>query len=418
MKNNIFIDINDGSSSEFLQVVTPKSDKLCNLTCGSSVVVEGTLATAPNGRMELRANDVLVIGTCDVNDQYPFLPRKQYSPDYVRQYLHLRPRTKSFSALLRLRDIASTAVVDHFRARNFISVHTPILTSNDCEGAGEVFKVQPDSVELLKSMEKDSIPHEEAFFNTKAYLTVSGQLHLEALARALSKVYCFGPTFRAENSKSRLHLSEFYMLEAEAAFITEIEDIAKEAELLVKSLTTALLDKGSKDFSVIGASEPEWLNKSFTYMTYDEAVNILQHNEKLFTHPIKYGDAFSKEHELLLVRHNNEIPLFVINWPSQIKPFYMREYPNDPSKVAAMDLLAPHVGELVGGSVREENYAKLHSKLPIGLNLEWYLELRKYGNVPTAGFGMGFERFLQCVLGVPNIKDVIPFPRWPHNCGL
>lgn len=249
--------------------------------------------------------------------------------------------------------------------------------------------------------------------------------------------------FRAENSKSRLHLSEFYMVETEIAFITSLKELAAEAELLVKSTTMALLEKGSHDLQTVNAVEPTWLGKDFGYMTYNEALEILdKHSDKL-SFPVKRGDAFVKEHELFLVKHHGNIPLFVVEWPKSNKPFYMKECESDTTKVSrpifnlysftidcslnnifisnqvkALDLLAPTVGELIGGSVREDDHDKLESKIPSGSNLDWYLTLRKYGNVPTAGFGMGFDRYLQLVLGVPNIKDVIPFPRWPHNCTL
>ncbi|KAK2584745.1 hypothetical protein KPH14_007076 [Odynerus spinipes] len=418
MKQNIFIDISDGSTNEMLQVVIPKSAKPANLTYGSSINAEGVLALAPNGRLELRATEAHVLGTCDVTEGYPLQPKKPYDAEYMRQCLHLRPRAQEFSSLLRLRDLATTAINNHFRNRNFINIHTPVITSNDCEGAGEVFTIKPDSKEVLETMKRDGMSLDEVYFNSKAFLTVSGQLHLEVVARSLSKVYTFGPTFRAENSKSRLHLSEFYMIEAEKAFVSNIEEIAEEVELLVKNVTKDMIEHNLTDFHYIGASEPEWLNHKFGCMTYDEAVDILNNHVIELQHPMKYGNALSKEHELFLVKHNNNIPVFVINWPKEDKPFYMKECSHDSSKVAGLDLLVPIVGELVGGSIREDDYEKLKLKLPSTHNLSWYLELRKYGNVPTGGFGMGFERFLQCVLGIPNIKDTIPFPRWPHNCNL
>lgn len=284
------------------------------------------------------------------------------------------------------------------------------------EGAGELFLVKPNSKDILKAMQK-GLSEEETYFNTKAYLTVSGQLHLEAVARALTKVYTFGSTFRAENSKSRLHLSEFRMLEAELAFINSIDTIMDEVELLIKNVTKDMFEKGASDMHEMQCHEVQWLNENFTRMTYNEAINILQTNMKSFKDS-NIPTALTKEHELFLVEHNNNIPIFIINWPKENKPFYMKECKNDASKVAAMDLLVPIVGELVGGSMREDDFAKLESKLPSTSDLSWYLELRKYGNVPTGGFGMGFERFLQCVLNIPNIKDTLPFPRWPHNCTL
>ncbi|XP_076641404.1 asparagine--tRNA ligase, mitochondrial isoform X2 [Halictus rubicundus] len=277
--------------------------------------------------------------------------------------------------------------------------------------------VKPHSTHTLKSMKREGMTEEESYFNTKTFLTVSGQLHLEVVARALTKVYTFGPTFRAENSKSRLHLSEFYMLEAEIAFVDSLDDIMDEVESLIKYVAKDVVEKGASDMNAIGSQEPEWLNQKFTRITYNDAIKILENNNKTLKIPV-YGEAFTKEQELFLVEQNNNIPIFVTNWPKEIKPFYMKECKDDTSKVAAMDLLVPLVGELVGGSLREDDYEKLQSKLPSTSNLSWYLELRKHGNVPTGGYGLGFERLLQCYLGISNIKDTIPFPRWPHNCNL
>ncbi|XP_018312642.1 probable asparagine--tRNA ligase, mitochondrial isoform X2 [Mycetomoellerius zeteki] len=379
MKDTVFVDISDGLTCKMLQVVVPKMIKPNNLRYGSSISAEGELFLAPDGKTELRATEVHVIGVCNVSeDGYPFAARKIYNTD----------------------------------------VHTPMLTSNDCEGAGEVFLVKPQSKEILESMKKEGQSEDEIYFGTTAFLAVSGQLHLEAAARALTKVYTFGPTFRAENSKSRLHLSEFYMLEVEIAFITRIEELIEEVELLVKQVTERMIEKGASDLRVINAPESQWLNKTFARLTYEDAFNVLNNHANRLQQPIKYGEALSKEHELFLVQHNDGVPVFVINWPKVIKPFYMKECTDDVSKVAALDLLVPDVGELVGGSMREDDYGKLELKLPPTGNLSWYLDLRKYGNVPTGGFGLGFDRFLQCVLGISNIKDTVPFPRWPHNCNL
>ncbi|XP_046743161.1 probable asparagine--tRNA ligase, mitochondrial isoform X1 [Diprion similis] len=417
MKDNVFIDVSDGSCSEHLQIVIPKSIKPSNLTYGSSVSVEGDIAMGPNGRVELRAETISVVGECVVSDGYPFMPRKKYPQEYIRQYLHMRPRTNGFGSLLRIRDLATVAIGDHLRSRGFVGVHTPVLTSNDCEGAGEVFTVRPASEGLMKSMKKEGVSDDEAYFNTKVFLTVSGQLQLESVVRGLSKVFCFGPTFRAENSKSRLHLSEFYMIEAEIAFARNIEELAQEAELLLKSVTNYVIDKGGSDLRIHGAPEPDWLDKTFHIISYDEAVKILEENIGQLSSPIKYGESLSKDHELFLVQHTNGVPVFIVDFPKESKPFYMKEAPHDPTKAAAMDLLMPIVGELIGGSMREDNYDVLKSKLSsLTPNLDWYLELRKYGNVPSGGFGMGFERYLQTIMGIPNIKDTIPFPRWPHNC--
>ncbi|XP_014218925.1 probable asparagine--tRNA ligase, mitochondrial [Copidosoma floridanum] len=417
MKENIFLDVVDGTTCQPLQVVLKKNQKPENLGYGCSIAADGEISQAPNGRAELQVESLTVIGGCEL-EGYPFLPRKQYSTDYIRKYLHMRPRTRKFSSILRLRDATDSIIRDHFRNRGFVHIHTPILTSNDCEGAGENFYVQPYSTELLQEMKKDRIDDErEIYFDTKAFLTVSGQLQLEACARSLSRVYNFSPAFRAENAKSRLHLSEFYMIEAEIAFMSSLEELAAEVELLVKSVTANLLEKGSSDLKTIQAPEPTWLGKNFGFITYQEAVNILEKNADKLSIPIK-NEGLAKEHELFLVQHFGDVPVFVVEWPTNSKPFYMKQCEDDYTKVKALDLVAPTVGELVGGSVREDNYEKLKLKLPANSGLDWYLDLRKYGNVPTAGFGLGFERFLQMVTGVSNIKDVIPFPRWPHNCSL
>lgn len=418
MKDNVFIDINDGSMSQHVQIVLKKSMKPDNLTYGCSVSITGQISSSPlNEKIEIIADEIDVIGDCNYELGYPFYPKKSYSQEYIRQYLHLRSRTKIFSSTLRIRDLATSAINNHMKNRGFINVHTPIITSNDCEGAGEVFKVIPENQEYLKTMKKnESQNYDKAFFNAKSYLTVSGQFHLETLARSLSKVYTFGPIFRAENSKTRLHLSEFYMVEAEIAFINKIEQLTNEAELLIKHVTNEIFTNGTNDIATLGVNPPSWLNEKFLYLTYNEAIDILEKNIDKLTINVKRGDNLSKEHELFLVNYCKNIPVFIINWPKEIKPFYMKECQDDTTKVDAMDLLAPDVGELFGGSLREDNYDKLKSKIPS--DIEWYLELRKWGNVPTGGFGMGFERYLQTVLGIPNIKDVIPFPRWAHNCSL
>ncbi|CAK9804593.1 Probable asparagine--tRNA ligase, mitochondrial [Anthophora quadrimaculata] len=419
MKHSIFVDLMDGSTSKVLQIVVPRSIKPDRLTFGSSITAEGKLFKTPDNKVELHASNITLVGECDVMDGYPFAPRKYYSEDYIRQYLHLRPRTRTFGSLLRLRDTASAAIEKYLRSKGFINVHTPILTSNDSEGLSELFLVKPECGNLIKQMRKTDASEEEAYFDNKAFLTVSGQLHLESIARAISRVYTFGPVFRAENSKSRLHLSEFHMLEAELAFVDNINILMNEIESMIKKVVGDILENSSSDISILGAQEIQWLNEKFVCMTYDEAFSILQNNaDSLEQPPPEFGSSLTKKHELFLVKHNNDVPVFVINWPKESKPFYMKEYEDDASKVAAMDLLVPIVGELVGGGVREDNYEKLKLKLPSTSDLSWYLELRKYGNVPTAGFGMGFERFLQSLFNIPNIKDTRPFPRWPHNCCL
>ncbi|PSN35927.1 putative asparagine--tRNA ligase [Blattella germanica] len=426
MKNNVFVDITDGSCSRNLQIIISKSEHPEKLTFGAAIDASGSLVKNNNGQIELVAKEINVIGPCGT-DGFPFAPRKSYNPDYIRQYLHLRPRTNKFGALLRVRDAACSSVNDYFHDNGYIQIHTPIITSNDCEGAGEVFSVRPDSEQLLKEMTREGSSLEEAYFNSKAFLTVSGQLHLEAVVRGLSKVYTFGPTFRAENSRTRLHLAEFYMIEAEAAFIESLTDLLKIMESMIKDVITAVLDKCADDIQMLNSSYENkdvvsnLLQKPFEVMTYDEALNILERHQENFGVQAWRGKSLGKEHELFLVKHAGECPVFVIDWPAEIKPFYMKSSTEDASKVSAIDLLTPQVGELCGGSLREDNFSILQDKL-LKLNLQetlnWYLELRKYGNIPSGGFGMGFERFLQLILGIPNIRDTIPFPRWPHNCKL
>ena len=295
------------------------------------------------------------------------------------------------------------------------------MTSNDCEGAGETFLVKPGNQELLKTMVKPNVQLENAYFDHPTYLTVSGQLHLEAMSHGLGNVYTFGPTFRAENCKSPIHLSEFYMLEIEKVFVDSIEDLIQVTEAIIKDVTKKLLNQCEEDILTVRNQKTledfNWLDKKFPIIDYKEAIRILTENQSELNSKVEYDEGISKEQELFLVKHFNG-PVFVIDWPIKIKSFYMREKKNEPGFVEALDLLVPHVGELIGGSVREDDYNKLKSKLPKVEALNWYLDLRKYGSVTTAGFGMGFERYLQWMLNVHNIKDVIPFPRWAHNCTM
>lgn len=386
------------------------------VTVGASVSAAGLLKQTPKGQNEVAATSIKMLGECDLEKGYPFAPRKQYQPEYVREYMHLRPRTRKFSSVLRLRHAAHLAFHNFLHQNHYINIHTPIITANDCEGAGETFKVLPDNERLLKDMAKKDVPFDNAYFDTKAYLTVSGQLHLEAAAHALSKVYCFGPTFRAENSRSRFHLSEFYMLELEQAFLDNLDDLLDIVEQMIKHVTSDLLEHNFSDLETWSQQKIDysWIDKEFKRVPYEEALDIV--TNKLNT--TVYGKTgFTKENEVALTHYFGHVPVFIVNWPKEEKPFYMKQI-ND-RQVAAFDLLAPSVGEIVGGSLRENNYEKLKAQIPENHSqLDWYLDLRRFGSVPTGGFGMGFERYLQLVLGVESIKDCIPFPRWPHNCKL
>ncbi|CAG4960533.1 unnamed protein product [Colias eurytheme] len=413
-KEHIFADVNDGSCAKKLQIVIPKNLKTDDLTYGSAVHITGKLDTSPRGQLELRAEHIKVYGKCVVLDGYPFNPRTAHPPEYVRQFLHLRSRTNYISAMLRVRHSVTKHIHDFFCSRNYLNVNTPILTSNDCEGAGETFKVLPDSADTIKAMMQEGRTPDTVYFGTKSFLTVSGQLHLEAVCRGMGNVYTLGPTFRAENSRSRLHLSEFYMLEAELAFCETIEELQAVIESLMKYIFTEIRNTNEDDLHLIDKNNmsPKWLNEQFITLSYDEAKSIL--DKKGMT---SNEEGINKEQELALVEHCNGIPVFVVKWPKELKSFYMKELESDNSKVEALDLLGPITGEIAGGSLREDNYEKLQSKLPSEA-LNWYLELRKFGNIPTGGFGLGIERLLQVLCGIQNIKDTLPFPRWPHNCSM
>lgn len=299
------------------------------------MIVKGFLSSTPTGQLELKADDIQVCGECVLTDGYPFLPKKTYSPEYVRQHIHLRSRTNKFAALLRIRSEATFAIHQHFKSEGYINVHTPILTSNDCEGAGEVFTVRPECEKTLKEMAKPNIPPNEAYFDCKTYLTVSGQLHLEAVAHGLSKVYTFGPTFRAENSRSRLHLSEFYMIEAEAAFIDKLEQLTQTIERLIKRVTENVLNNASDDIKCCdeNTTTQEWINKAFPVITYDECVSILDKNQGRYNGVFDEKAGLTKEHEIFVVKYCGNVPTFIINWPKRMKPFYVRECENDSAKV-------------------------------------------------------------------------------------
>uniref|UniRef100_A0A8C5EM79 Aminoacyl-transfer RNA synthetases class-II family profile domain-containing protein n=1 Tax=Gouania willdenowi TaxID=441366 RepID=A0A8C5EM79_GOUWI len=385
-KAHIFLHVNDGSSLQSLQVVAGAelNDQL--LTFGSAVEVTGILKKSPHQKqaVELEAQRIHVIGECDPVD-FPFKIKERHNLEYLRQFPHLRCRTNAFSSLLRIRSEATAAFHSFFKDNGFVQIHTPVITSNDCEGAGELFQVEPSSV---------GDAHREFFFSVPAFLTVSGQLHLEVMSGAFSRVYTFGPTFRAENSQSRRHLAEFYMVEAELGFLRSLNDLTKVMEDMFKSTTEQVLARCVEDVDLF-------------------------HRHRL---SLQWGCDLKTEHEKHLVKHCGNVPVFVTDYPYRLKPFYARANQDPPQNTAAaVDLLVPGVGELCGGSLREERLDVLTAHLEdAGLEdtYDWYLDLRRFGSVPHGGFGLGFERFLQCVLGVDNIKDVIPFPRYSHSCLL
>lgn len=431
MKNTVFVDVNDGTGPQHLQVISakvPASPVAATnaaaakpaLGYGASVRAIGRLGLAPSGQLELKADQLDVIGTCPFGtaDGFPFVPRQQHPAEYVREHLHLRARHAATAARFRLRSHATHAFTSHLDSIGFCQVHTPVCTTNDCEGGGEVFTVRPGSDRLLRSMQRAGAnrPLEQAYFDRRVFLSVSGQLHLEAMCHGLGNVFSLGPIFRAENSRTALHLAEFYMLEAEQAFVRDVADVCVTVEQLLKGVTATLLDRGAADLEVVHqtarqAPDFEWLQRPFAVLTYAEAVRVLSDRGAAVA-----DDGLSREQELQLVQHCDG-PVFVVEWPAHMKPFYMRALDGG-NCVDAVDLLVPHVGELCGGSVREDDEERLRARLPAGADLEWYVDLRRFGGVRTGGFGIGLERYLQWVMGMPNIRDVIPFPRWAHNCTM
>uniref|UniRef100_A0A8D2ZJC0 asparagine--tRNA ligase n=1 Tax=Scophthalmus maximus TaxID=52904 RepID=A0A8D2ZJC0_SCOMX len=421
-KANLFLHVNDGSSLQSLQIVAGSELDDPSLTFGSAVEVTGTLKKSPQQKqpVELEADQIHVVGRCNPLD-FPFKIKERHGLEYIRQFPHLRCRANAFSSLLRVRSEATTAIHSYFKENGFLQIHTPIITSNDCEGAGELFQVEPSGPEH----EED-----ERFFSVPAFLTVSGQLHLEVMSGAFSGVYTFGPTFRAENSQSRRHLAEFYMVEAEVSFTQSLEDLTKVIEDMFRSATEHVLAHCAEDVDLFhkhvtpGHRETvdAMVKKRFPVITYSEAIDILNRSSQKFVFPTDWGCDLQTEHEKHLVKHCGNIPVFVTDYPYDLKPFYARDNSDHPEHTAAaVDLLVPGVGELCGGSLREERLDLLRARLEeAGLEdtYSWYMDLRRFGSVPHGGFGLGFERYLQCILGVDNIKDVIPFPRFSHSCLL
>lgn len=422
-KEFTFLHINDGSSLQSLQVLARPHVDVSNITFGSAVEIWGKLVQSPHKKQntELIADEVRLIGSCNPVE-FPFKIKKRHSLEYIRQFPHLRCKTNVFSSLLRIRSGASAATHSFFMNNGFVHIHTPTITSNDCEGAGELFQVEPAS----KTAEKCH----SHFFDVPSFLTVSGQLHLEVMTGAFMQVYTFGPAFRAENSQTRRHLAEFYMIEAELAFTENLKDIMEVMEQLFKTITFDILSKYPEDVQLFhkdvapGQEErvERMLKNPFQVLSYTEAIDILQRSTESFKFEPKWGNDLQTEHEKYLVQHCGDIPVFVMNYPYDIKPFYARDNQDGPQHtVAAVDLLVPGIGELCGGSLREERLDLLRSRLKqhgIPDSYQWYEEVHQFGSVPHGGFGMGFERYLQCVLGIENIKDVIPFPRFSHSCIL
>ncbi len=423
-----FIDVNDGSSLTGMQVLIPSeypgyNELLPKLTAGASVSVKGTLEESPGGKqaVEIHANHVEVIGTADAAS-YP-LQKKRHTFEFLRSIAHLRPRTNTLGAVARVRNTLAYATHNFFQQKGFLYIQTPIITASDCEGAGELFRVTTMEHDLVPKTDEGLVDYAQDFFGKPAYLTVSGQLNAEIYASALSDVYTFGPTFRAENSNTSRHLAEFWMIEPEMAF-ADINDDQDLAEDYLKFVLKALLEYNEEDLHFFDKFISNGLvdrlklvvDENFERVSYTYAVRILEKAPKKFEYPVRWGVDLQSEHERYLAEEYFKKPVILVDYPKEIKAFYMR-LNDDDKTVAAMDILVPKIGEIVGGSQREERLSVLEERLASqNLNKEdywWYLELRKYGTVPHAGFGVGFERLVQFATGMENIRDVIPFPRTP-----
>lgn len=423
-----FIELNDGSTLSNFQVIAnpdiPNYENLINsLSTGVSVSIVGTIVESPgkNQQFEMQAKSITVIGGCDP-EAYP-LQKKRHSFEFLRSIAHLRPRTNTLGAVTRIRNALAFATHLFFQQRGFLYIHTPIITASDCEGAGKMFRVTTLDPNAPPRLPDGQVDYSQDFFGKPSYLTVSGQLNGEIYACALSDIYTFGPTFRAENSNTSRHLAEFWMIEPEMAF-ADINDNMDNAEAYLKFVLKYVLDNCPEDMQFFDKHVSNGLierlqhviNTPFERATYTYAVRILEKSGKSFEYPVKWGSDLQSEHERYLAEEFFGKPVIITDYPKQIKAFYMRS--NDDNKtVAAMDVLVPKIGEIIGGSQREERLDVLEHKLKeVGLSPTdywWYLELRKYGSVPHAGYGVGFERLIQFATGMENIRDVIPFPRFP-----
>ena len=415
-----FISINDGSCLANIQAVVdegiPGYENIQDATTGASVIVTGELIESPGKGQswEIKANKIVVTGLSD--ESYP-LQKKGHTPEFLRQIAHLRPRSNLFGCVFRTRSRLAYAIHNFFQEKGFVYIHTPIITASDCEGAGEMFKVT--------TLDGDEKAAENDFFGKPTFLTVSGQLEVEAFACSLSNVYTFGPTFRAENSNTTRHASEFWMIEPEMAYCDLIGDMDL-AEEMIQYLIKDIIKNCSEDLGLFSKFvDKELLNRlnsvsenNFERISYTDAIKILKDSKESFEHPIEWGVNLQTEHERFLTEQHVKGPVTVFDYPKSIKPFYMRA--NDDGKTsAAMDLLVPGIGEIIGGSQREERLDVLLQNMENHKisqeDYYWYSDLRKYGTVPHSGFGLGFERMLMFVTGVGNIRDVIPFPRTPGN---
>ena len=428
-----FVALHDGSCFDPVQVIALNSlsnyADIQRLTAGCSLSVTGTVkeSQGQGQAVEIDATDVEVLGWVENPDTYP-MAAKRHSIEYLREYAHLRPRTNVIGAVTRVRNCLSQAIHRFFHEKGYFWISTPILTASDTEGAGEMFRVSTLDMMNIPRDDKGNVDYSEDFFGKETYLTVSGQLNVETYCTAMSKVYTFGPTFRAENSNTSRHLAEFWMIEPEVAF-AELKDVAQLAEDMLKYVCKAVLEELPDDMAFfaqrIKKDAIERLEKlvssDFVRMNYTDAIEILQNCGKEFEFPVEWGIDLSSEHERYLAEEHVGAPIIMQNYPKDIKAFYMRI--NDDGKtVAAMDVLAPGIGEIIGGSQREERLDVFDARLEeMGLSKEdyaWYRDLRRYGTVPHSGFGLGFERLVAYVTGMQNVRDVIPFPRTPGNASF
>ena len=424
-----FIEVNDGSFFKNLQIVFDNSlenfEEICKLTISSSIMVKGILVKTENAKQpfEIKAEEVKVIATSV--PEYP-LQKKRHTMEYLRTISHLRPRTNTFNAVFRVRSVASYAIHKFFQENNFVYVHTPIITGSDAEGAGEMFNLNTFDLNNVPKTEEGKVDFSKDFFGKPAHLTVSGQLNVETYAFAFRNVYTFGPTFRAENSNTVKHAAEFCMIEPEICF-ADLKDDMDLAESMLKYVINYVLENCPEEMEFFNNFIDKGLldrlnnvvNSEFGRISYTDAVKELEKHNNEFEYKVSWGVDLQTEHERYLSEKIFKKPVFVTDYPQEIKAFYMK-LNQDGKTVAAADLLAPGIGEIIGGSQREDSLEKLQNKIK-ELNMDekdywWYLDLRKYGSVPHSGFGLGFERLMMYITGMQNIRDVIPFPRTPKNC--
>ncbi|MCD8118748.1 MAG: asparagine--tRNA ligase [Lachnospiraceae bacterium] len=426
-----FIVLNDGSDFTNLQIVfhdtQPNFNEISHYNVGTAIIATGILTATPEAKQpfELQATEIVLEGAS--SPDYP-LQKKRHTLEYLRTMPHLRPRTNTFLAVFRVRSLVAAAIHEYFQSHDFVYVHTPLITASDCEGAGEMFQVTTLDMANPPKKEDGSIDYSEDFFGRMTNLTVSGQLNVEPFCMAFRNVYTFGPTFRAENSNTARHAAEFWMIEPEMAF-ADLEDNMRVAEEMLKYIIRYVLEKAPEEMNFFNqfvdkgllARLQHVLDSEFGHVTYTEAVELLQpHNDK-FEYKVTWGCDLQTEHERYLTEEIFKRPLFVTDYPKEIKAFYMKQ--NDDGKtVAAMDCLVPGIGEIMGGSQREDDYDKLVTRMDeLGLSKEdysFYLDLRKYGSVRHSGFGLGFERCVMYLTGISNIRDVLPYPRTVGSCEL